>query len=52
MEVKADLGDAQAQVAEALWKSAKVEFENVILWSKLDALLGRPMLLDGKGGTG
>ena len=52
MEVKADLGDAQAQVAEALWKSAKVEFENVILWSKLDALLGRPMLLGAKGGTG
>ena len=52
MEVKADLGDAQAQVAEALWKSAKVEFENAILWSKLDALLGRPMLLSAKGGTG
>ena len=52
MEVKADLGDAQAQVAEALWKSAKVEFDNAILWSKVDALLGRPMLLGGKGGTG
>ena len=45
LEMKSDLGDAQAKVAEAIWMSIKVGFEKVVLWAELDAILGRPLLL-------
>ena len=45
LEMKSDLGDAQAKVAEAIWMSLKADFGKVVLWAELDALLGRPLLL-------
>ena len=45
MEMRSDLGDAQAAVAEAMLEAARVDFEQVLLWTELDALLARPLAL-------
>ena len=45
MEMRSDLGDAQAAAAEAMLEAAKVDFEQVLLWAELDALLARPLAL-------
>ena len=45
LELRSDLGDAQAHVAETMWRSARVVFERALLWAELDALLGRPLAL-------
>ncbi|HJP44600.1 MAG TPA: hypothetical protein QGH18_01200, partial [Arenicellales bacterium] len=45
LELRSDLGDAQAHAAEAMWRSAQVVFERALLWAELDALLGRPLAL-------
>ncbi len=41
MEVRTDLGDAQAKLLEATWHSAQADFTTTVTWAKLDALLGR-----------
>jgi outer membrane protein TolC len=43
MEVRTDLGDAQAKLLEATWHSARADFTTTVTWAKLDALLGRPV---------
>jgi outer membrane protein TolC len=43
MEVRADLGDSQARQAEALWRSARVEFARASTWAEIDSLIGRPL---------
>ena len=45
MEMRSDLGDAQAAVAEAMLEAARVDFKQVLLWAELDALLARPLAL-------
>jgi len=45
MEMRSDLGDAQAAAAEAMLEAARVDFEQVLLWAELDALLARPLAL-------
>ena len=45
MEMRSDLGDAQAAAAEAMLEAARVDFEQVLLWAELDALLARPFAL-------
>ena len=45
MEMRSDLGDAQAAVAEAMLEAARVDFKQALLWAELDALLARPLVL-------
>jgi len=45
MEMRSDLGDAQAAVAEALLEVTRVDFEQALLWAEMDALLARPIAL-------
>ena len=45
MEMRSDLGDAQAAAAEAMLEAARVDFEQALLWTELDALLARPLAL-------
>ena len=48
MEMRSDLGDAQAAAAEAILEAARVDFEQALLWAEFDALLARPSaLMDG-----
>ena len=41
LELRTDLGDSQARLAEALWNLARVEYEFVRVWAKLDLMRGR-----------
>ena len=45
MEMRSDLGDAQAAAAEAILEAARVDFEQALLWAEFDALLARPSAL-------
>ena len=45
MEMRSDLGDAQAAAAEALLEVTRVDFEQALLWAEMDALLARPIAL-------
>lgn len=45
MEMRSDLGDAQAAAAEALLEVTRVDFEQALLWAEFDALLARPSAL-------
>ncbi len=45
MEMRSDLGDAQAAVAEALLEVTRVDFERALLWAEMDVLLARPIAL-------
>ena len=48
MEMRSDLGDAQAAAAEAILEAARVDFEQALLWAEFDALLARPSaVMDG-----
>ena len=48
MEMRSDLGDAQAAAAEAILEAARVDFELSVLWAEFDAVLARPSaLMDG-----
>lgn len=44
MEVRSDLGDAQAKLLEASWLSRRADFKLAVTWAQLDALLGRPVI--------
>jgi len=49
MEMRSDLGDAQAAAAEALLEVTRVNFEQALLWAEIDALLAQPVaLMEGK----
>lgn len=43
LEERADLGDAQARQAEALWNLKRVEYEWALNWALLDAMRGMPL---------
>ena len=45
MEMRSDLGDAQAAAAEAMLEAARVDFEQALLWAEFDTLLARPSAL-------
>ncbi|MED5406819.1 MAG: TolC family protein, partial [Pseudomonadota bacterium] len=45
MEMRSDLGDAQAAAAEALLEVTRVNFEQALLWAEIDALLAQPVAL-------
>ena len=45
MEMRADLGDAQAAAAEAMLEAARVDFEQALLWAEFATLLARPSAL-------
>jgi len=51
MEVRTDLGDAQAKLLEATWLSAKADFRVAASWAKLDAMLGRAVLPNDSSGN-
>ncbi len=45
MEMRADFGDAQTAVAEAIFDMIRVEFQQAMRWARFDVLLARPSLL-------
>ena len=45
LELRSDLGDAQAKAAAAMLESTRVRFQRALLWAELDGLLGRPLAL-------
>ena len=45
LELRSDLGDAQAKAAAAMLESTRVRFQRALLWTELDGLLGRPLVL-------
>ena len=45
LELRSDLGDAQAKAAAAMLESTRVRFHRALLWAGLDGLLGRPLAL-------
>jgi len=42
MEMQTDFGDAQAAAAEAMLEMSQVEFQQALLWVRLDALRAEP----------
>lgn len=40
MEVRTDLGDAQARLLEANWYAMRAEFGSAVIWAKIDLLSG------------
>ena len=45
LELRSDLGNAQAKAAAAMLESTRVRFQRALLWTELDGLLGRPSVL-------
>lgn len=45
LEARADLGDSQARQAEAVWRTASVEYERALTWARIDAMRGRPLAI-------
>ena len=45
LDLRSDLGDAQAKAAAAMLDSTRVRFQRALLWAELDGLLGRPLVL-------
>lgn len=41
-EVRAQIGQAQADMAKLIWQSAQAKFERALVWEQLDAVLGLP----------
>jgi outer membrane protein TolC len=41
MEVRTDLGDAQAKLLEAGWQVMRAKFGTAVTWAKIDMLLGK-----------
>ncbi|HDK43633.1 MAG TPA: TolC family protein, partial [Desulfobacteraceae bacterium] len=48
LEIKTDLGDAMARLTEAQWQAAKVDYELVLTWAKIDALTGKLIATSSK----
>lgn len=45
LEVRTDLGDAQAKLLEAGWYAMLAEFNIALTWTQIDLLLGRPIVV-------
>lgn len=45
MEVSAQIGRAQADMAELLWQDARVKYERALIWEQIDAVLGAPLVV-------
>ena len=45
LELRSDLGDAQAKAAAAMLESTRVRFQRALLWAELDGLRGHPAVL-------
>ncbi len=48
LEIKTDLGDAMAQITEAQWQAAKVDYELVLTWARINALTGKLIATSSK----
>ena len=44
MEVRSQIGRAQAQMARILWQAARAKFERALIWEQIDAALGAPIV--------
>ena len=45
MEVSAQIGQAQADMAKSLWLDAQAKFQRVLIWEQIDAVLGTPEVM-------
>ena len=45
MEVSAQIGQAQADMAKLLWLDAQAKFQRVLIWEQIDAVLGTPEVM-------
>ena len=48
LDVASDLGDSLSQVAAAIHKSTKAEFDLALAWARMDALLGNQVGIGNK----
>ena len=42
MEVQAQIGQAQADMARLLWQDAQAKYKRAVIWERIDAALGAP----------
>ena len=42
MEVRAEIGQAQADMAKLLWLDAQAKYQRALIWEQIDAVLGAP----------
>lgn len=42
MEVKAEIGQAQADMARLIWQDAQAKYNRALIWEQIDAILGVP----------
>ena len=42
MEVRAEIGRAQADMAKLLWLNAQAKYQRALIWEQIDAVLGAP----------
>lgn len=42
MEVSAQIGQAQADMAKLLWQDARSKYKRALVWEKIDAALAKP----------
>jgi outer membrane protein TolC len=52
LEVRADLGDSQAKLADAVWQVATYEYKQVRLWLRLDLMRGLPLSISENTNAG
>ena len=45
MEVSAQIGQAQADMAKSLWLDSQAKFQRVLIWEQIDAVLGTPEVM-------
>lgn len=44
MEVRAQIGRAQADMAKLLWQDAEAKYQRALIWEQIDAVLGAPLV--------
>ena len=42
MEVRAQIGQAQADMARLIWQDAQAKYKRALIWEQIDAILGAP----------
>ncbi len=44
MDVRAQIGQAMADMAKVIWQDAQAKFERALVWAQIDAVLGAPIV--------
>ena len=46
LEVRSDLGDAQAELLAAIAESTRIELQTALTWTQIDVLMGKEVVID------